>query len=389
MDRVKTIDALRALTMFFMIFVNDFWTLKNIPEWLKHTTAEVDGMGFSDIIFPLFLFIVGLSIPLSINVRIDNGEKNRKIFKHIIQRSFALIIMGVFMVNYESASEYGMIISKYTWEIIMAISIFFIWVNYKKIPNLNNKVEYFLKFIGIILLIFIATIYEGSHSGETTWMRTSWWGILGLIGWAYLFNGLVYLLLRNKIKFLFIIFLALMFMNVQENNFFEVIPAFKIIVGASNHLFVLSGVLTSIFFVKYFKEQQENLFLKILFGCSIIFLVYGFLIRPSFHISKIYGSPSWVAICTAINLFSFIILFLLVEKTNFNKFLKPIKAAGTSTLTCYLIPYLIYPSLVLVNFSWPEWMIVGNVGLVKSLLFSLSIIVFVRILEKNNLKLKI
>ena len=32
MDRVKTIDALRALTMFFMIFVNDFWTLKNIPE---------------------------------------------------------------------------------------------------------------------------------------------------------------------------------------------------------------------------------------------------------------------------------------------------------------------------------------------------------------------
>ena len=100
--------------MFFMIFVNDFWTLKNIPEWLKHTTAEVDGMGFSDIIFPLFLFIVGLSIHLSINVRINNGDKNRKIFKHIIQRSFALIVMGVFMVNYESASEYGMIISKYT-----------------------------------------------------------------------------------------------------------------------------------------------------------------------------------------------------------------------------------------------------------------------------------
>ena len=211
MDRVKTIDALRALTMFFMIFVNDFWTLKNIPEWLKHTTAEVDGMGFSDIIFPLFLFIVGLSIPLSINVRINNGDENRKIFKHIIQRSFALIVMGVFMVNYESASEYGMIISKYTWEIIMAISIFLIWVNYKKIPYLNNKVEYFLKFTGTILLIFIAAIYEGSHSGETTWMRTSWWGILGLIGWAYLFNGLVYLLLRNKIKFLFIILLTLMF----------------------------------------------------------------------------------------------------------------------------------------------------------------------------------
>jgi uncharacterized membrane protein YeiB len=88
-------------------------------------------------------------------------------------------------------------------------------------------------------------------------------------------------------------------------------------------------------------------------------------------------------------LFSFIILFLLVEKTNFNRFLKPIKAAGTSTLTCYLIPYLVYPLLVLIDFSWPEWMIAGTVGLIKSLLFSLLIIVFVRILEKNNIKLKI
>jgi predicted acyltransferase len=136
-------------------------------------------------------------------------------------------------------------------------------------------------------------------------------------------------------------------------------------------------------------NRKENLLLKILFVFSIIFLVYGFVIRPSFHISKIYGSPSWVAICTAINLFSFIILFLLVEKTNFNRFLKPIKAAGTSTLTCYLIPYLVYPLLVLIDFSWPEWMIVGTVGLIKSLLFSLLIIVFVRILEKNNIKLKI
>jgi len=389
MDRVKTIDALRALTMFFMIFVNDFWTLKNVPEWLKHTSAEVDGMGFSDIIFPLFLFIVGLSIPLSINVRIIKREKNIKIFKHIIQRSFALIIMGVFMVNFETASENGMIISKYTWEIIMAISIFLIWINYKKIQSLNNQMEYFLKFIGVILLLFIAIVYEGTHSGETTWMRTSWWGILGLIGWGYLFNSLIYLLFREKTKLLFIIFLILIFMNIQENNFFEGIPPFKVVVGASNHLFVLSGVLTSIFFVKYLKNKQENLFLKVLFVFSIIFLVYGFVIRSSFHISKINGSPSWFAICTAINLFSFIILFLLVEKTNFYSLLKPIRAAGTSTLTCYLIPYLLYPLLAIINFSWPEWITVGKMGLVKSLLFSLIIIAFVRILEKNNIKLRI
>ena len=50
--RIQTIDYLRAITMLLMIFVNDFWTLKNIPNWLKHAPADFDGMGFSDIIFP-------------------------------------------------------------------------------------------------------------------------------------------------------------------------------------------------------------------------------------------------------------------------------------------------------------------------------------------------
>ena len=89
--------------MLLMIFVNDFWTLKNIPDWLKHAPADFDGMGFSDIIFPLFLFIVGLSIPYAIEARINKGENSQNIFLHILKRSISLIIMGVLMVNYENA----------------------------------------------------------------------------------------------------------------------------------------------------------------------------------------------------------------------------------------------------------------------------------------------
>ncbi|HIF84504.1 MAG TPA: DUF1624 domain-containing protein, partial [Flavobacteriaceae bacterium] len=59
--RFASIDILRAITMVLMIWVNDFWTLTNVPKWLKHANAVEDYLGFSDIIFPLFLFIVGLS----------------------------------------------------------------------------------------------------------------------------------------------------------------------------------------------------------------------------------------------------------------------------------------------------------------------------------------
>ncbi len=65
-NRLSSIDIFRALTMFLMIFVNDLWTLRDIPGWLEHTAADEDGMGLADVVFPVFLFIVGLSIPFAI-----------------------------------------------------------------------------------------------------------------------------------------------------------------------------------------------------------------------------------------------------------------------------------------------------------------------------------
>ena len=46
--------------MVLMIFVNDLWSLKNIPGWLEHVAPGVDGIGLADVVFPAFLFIVAL-----------------------------------------------------------------------------------------------------------------------------------------------------------------------------------------------------------------------------------------------------------------------------------------------------------------------------------------
>ena len=57
--RNGAIDMLRGLTMFLMIFVNDLWTVGDVPHWLEHAGTHEDAMGLSDIVFPLFLFVVG------------------------------------------------------------------------------------------------------------------------------------------------------------------------------------------------------------------------------------------------------------------------------------------------------------------------------------------
>ena len=139
-DRIRTIDILRALTMFFMIFVNDLWSLTGVPKWLEHAGATEDRMGFSDIIFPLFLFIVGLSIPLAINIRFKRGESRTHILGHILGRTVALLVMGFFMVNSETIYPEAMPMDGHIWKILMAVGFFLIWIDYKRIPDRKSVV---------------------------------------------------------------------------------------------------------------------------------------------------------------------------------------------------------------------------------------------------------
>jgi predicted acyltransferase len=388
--RIQSIDLLRAMTMFFMIFVNDLWTLTGVPEWLEHTAAEYDGMGFSDIIFPLFLFIVGLSIPLAIKVRIRKNQSYPFIIKHILTRTFALLIMGIYMVNYGAINQDSMNLNKNIWQILMAGAIFLIWMDYKRIPKLQKKGVQLLKVIGIGILIYLAIVYRDGTEANFLWMKTRWWGILGLIGWAYLLISIIYLLLRKKLINLIIAFIVLLFMNIQENAFFEFLPTIKIVISASNYTLVMAGALCTAYYLKLRKESggiKKLLTHIFLFGAVMI--AFGFIIRPSFPISKILATPSWTSICIGIGLISYVAFYIVIDKLGFVKWGAPFKPAGTSTLTCYLIPYFVYPIIAMVGFQWPEYISNGATGIIKSLLFSLIIILFVGLMEKRKVVLKI
>src|SRR5262245_61737444 len=103
--RVVTIDIVRALTMVLMIFVNDLGTLKNIPLWLEHVAPGVDGIGLADVVFPAFLFIVGLSLPFAVESRRKKGDTEWQLVVHVLTRTIALLVMGVFLVNGETINE--------------------------------------------------------------------------------------------------------------------------------------------------------------------------------------------------------------------------------------------------------------------------------------------
>ena len=102
-SRIQSIDILRGLTILVMMFVNDLAGVKGVPPWMEHIRpSDSDGMTFVDVVFPAFLFIVGISIPFAIGRRLERGERPAKVWGHILARTFGLLVIGFFMVNSET-----------------------------------------------------------------------------------------------------------------------------------------------------------------------------------------------------------------------------------------------------------------------------------------------
>lgn len=394
LGRIGSIDVFRALTMLLMIFVNDLWSLKDIPQWLGHTEAAADGMGLADVVFPAFLFIVGLSIPFAISNRLGKGQSTRKISIHILTRSIALIVMGVYMVNLENYNTELAVLNKYWWQILMTLAFFLIWMQY---PRANKKISYFyygLQISGFILLVLLAATYKGGTVNNPVWMKTHWWGILGLIGWAYLISSFVYLLVgSNLILLLSALFFFNLFNFADSTGWLDFMSAIKkhvwIVGSGSMPAFTMGGVVASVIYSKLSKKGNIKQFLLAMIVLGVILLIFGFGTRPLWGISKIRATPAWVGICTGISFLSFGLLYIIIDVWKKRKWFSIIDPAGTSTLTCYLIPYYSYAITALLGFSLPIALRTGGIGILKSILFALLIVQITGLLERLNIKLRI
>ena len=89
---------------------------------MKHFPPEGDGMTFVDLVFPAFLFIVGMSIPFAINKRRQKGDTTVELWKHIFIRTAGLLTLGIFMVNIHGLNEALVGMSRNVWELLMFIS---------------------------------------------------------------------------------------------------------------------------------------------------------------------------------------------------------------------------------------------------------------------------
>ena len=99
-QRLRSLDALRGFEMLWFgggggLFI----ALANLTEWpilvwwkTQLTHVAWHGFHFEDMIFPLFLFIAGISFPFSMAKRYSGPESRGALYRHIVQRGLVLVL---------------------------------------------------------------------------------------------------------------------------------------------------------------------------------------------------------------------------------------------------------------------------------------------------------
>ncbi|MBR7800267.1 DUF5009 domain-containing protein [Undibacterium fentianense] len=393
-ERVLSIDAFRGITFFIMIIVNELAGVDGISIWLKHMPAEADAMSFPDIVFPAFLFIVGMSIPFSMNHRIMKGDSMIMLNQHIAIRALALIVMGFFMVNAEgNFHAASMPFSIHLWSLISYFAFLLIWGVYAFQTVWINQALYCL---GIALLTGLFLVYRGGYDGSEM-MMPQWWGILGLIGWAYLLSCWLYQLSRGRTAALLLLIAvciaayALLHQMPTTSNFANAIW-YRILISLDGHLahsaIVLCGVVTSVlFFEKNTVAKQSRRFIDAILFAFCLFLAATWL-RQDFPISKIYASPSWCFYSAAICVLFFCVLYWLIDIRHQYVWFKPVQAAAVNPLICYLIPFVVEALLKLLDLPSPIRQFEGMAGILAAILYAFLVIGVVHQLNRFNFRIK-
>jgi predicted acyltransferase len=100
--RLISLDAMRGFTIALMIVVNDPGSWSHVYAPLLH--AKWHGFTPTDLVFPFFLYIVGVSVVLAYTKRLSANKPKKDMYKKIVWRSFKIFAVGIFLALFHRFS---------------------------------------------------------------------------------------------------------------------------------------------------------------------------------------------------------------------------------------------------------------------------------------------
>src|SRR4051812_3708708 len=313
--RLLSLDLVRGADVWLMLFVNEMAGVRGTPAWLMHKPPTADGMSLTDVVFPAFLFITGMAVPLALGGRLRRGEPAGGVWRHVLGRVAALLVMGVFMVNGEHVAAQG-ILPGPLWNLLAYLALVLVFAvppaRSEDAPALRGRWRA-VRLAGIVLLLLLALLYRAEGAPGLLAFRPRWWGILGLIGWAYLVAAAGYLLARERpalllggVSLLYVLALA------DESNALGVLLPVRALVSVGAMLgahggLALSGTLLTVAFLLARRDGADGRrFTAAALGYAAGMAAAGLLLHsmhglgPAFWINKVKATVAWCLLSAAI-----------------------------------------------------------------------------------------
>lgn len=370
--RIASIDALRGFVMFTMIFVNDLAGAPRavVPDWMAHFSdrhKHGSGMTFVDLVFPAFLFLVGMSIPFALGGRLNRGQPVWQIFGHVATRSVALLAIGILMVNGESAAEAGPGWSPELWAYTMFLSAIFAFCTVAP-RTATAGVEKFwkvfslcLRAAGLVGMVYCAFTFQGENGKHIVTLsplaiNTDWYGILGIIGWSYLVAALVFLAFRqHRTALLGCVALLLCLFPADKKGLFDQCWLNNIFgigeIGAHASIVVAGTLLASILITADTETVGKRTRFTLLFGSG--FAAAAWLLTRLYGISKNNATPAWCLWSCVVTAGLWLLFYIVTDVRPVKFVAKPWGLAGRNVLLAYLLSEMLPSPLGLIHFQNP------------------------------------
>jgi heparan-alpha-glucosaminide N-acetyltransferase len=390
--RVISIDIFRGLTMLVMIFVNDLADVHGLPWWTYHAHAQQDLMTYVDMVFPFFLFMVGMSMPLAFERRLQQNPSQLALWRHVAVRSCGLLVLGLILANAEKVDPVRTHLSGPAWALLGLTGAIFLWLVPSRDPR-YRKLYLSLRIIGLVLLVFVFAIFRRTtSSGSTAWIDGSYPEILGLIAYTYFSVALLYIPTRRWSWAPFAWFVALTaFCALVVGRFIQWpahLPLYLWPFSNGAHpALTMAGIATTTIFLR--SDDKAGLRNRILLALAfaVAMLAAAWMLTP-LGISKIRATPTWLLASSGTAVLAFLLLYWICDLKGQTRWAAFVKPAGENTLLTYLLPDIYYFLTALIGFHYfDRHLRTGMPGVLRSLVFTALMLAISAVLTRRRIRL--
>ncbi len=308
--RLKSLDALRGFDMLWIMGVDKVFillgALTGIPvlQWWAKQMTHVEWHGFHayDMIFPLFLFIAGVSFPFSVRKRMACAGGKRALYKHIFRRGFILVLLGII---YNNGIHFDFENIRYV-SVLGRIGLAWMFAALLFMNTKNSKVR-FLWFSGILVFYWLLFVFfRAPDLGDTDHFS-----------------------MRGNVSS----YIDRMLLNPDTFCCYETGDSSGLLPTIAAVGTALLGMIIGEFFMTKIKPMKKVLYLLLI---AILLMIVGQVWNLFFPINKHLWTSSFVCWVGGLSILLLAVFYLVIDVWKFQKWAFPFIVIGMNSITIYL-----------------------------------------------------